>query len=116
MASRFSLSHRVIGYDLARALAVLGMVVVNTTSIFEVSEFSPAWLEPAVDFLYGRAAVVFVMLAGVSVSLMARRHPAPADLRSLRRCLLKRSLLYPAGVSATCIFPDRTASWQGADH
>jgi uncharacterized protein len=93
MAFRSSSSHRVIGYDLARALAVLGMVVVNTTSIFEVSEFSPAWLEPAVDFLYGRAAVVFVMLAGVSVSLMARRHPAPADLRTLRRRLLKRSLL-----------------------
>jgi hypothetical protein len=30
--------------------------------------------------------------------------------------VVKRSLLYPAGVSATCIFPDRTASWQGADH
>jgi uncharacterized protein len=93
MAFRSLSSHRVIGYDLARALAVLGMVVVNTTSILEVSEFSPAWLEPAVDFLYGRAAVVFVMLAGVSISLITRRHPAPADLRTLRRRLFKRSLL-----------------------
>jgi uncharacterized protein len=86
-------SYRVPGYDLARALAVLGMVVVNYTSMLEVSRFSPAWLEPVIDFFYGRAAVVFVMLAGVSVSLMARRRPAPADLRTLRRRLMKRSLL-----------------------
>lgn len=86
-------SCRVPGYDLARALAVLGMVVINYASMLEVSRFSPAWLEPVVDFIYGRAAVVFVLLAGVSVSLMARRRPAPSDLRALRKCLLKRSLL-----------------------
>lgn len=86
-------TYRVLGYDLARALAVLGMVVVNYTSMFEVSRFSPAWLEPVIDFFYGRAAVVFVMLAGVSVSLMARRHAAPEDLRTLRKRLMKRSLL-----------------------
>lgn len=56
-------SYRVPGYDLARAMAVLGMVVVNYTSMLEVSQYSPAWLEPVIDFLYGRAAVVFVMLA-----------------------------------------------------
>ena len=93
MASHPSFSHRILGYDLARALAVLGMVVVNYTSILEVSRFNPVWLEPVVDFCYGRAAVVFVMLAGVSVSLIARRLTAPADLRMLRKHLLKRSLL-----------------------
>jgi uncharacterized protein len=86
-------SRRIPGYDLARALAVLGMVVVNYTSMLEISRFSPAWLEPAVDFIYGRAAVVFVMLAGVSVSLMAIRRSLPYDLRMLRNRLFRRSLL-----------------------
>lgn len=86
-------SRRIPGYDLARASAVLGMVVVNYTSMLEISRFSPAWLEPAVDFIYGRAAVVFVMLAGVSVSLMAIRRSLPSDLRMLRNRLFRRSLL-----------------------
>ena len=86
-------SRRIPGYDLARAVAVLGMVVVNYTSMLEISRFSPTWLESVVDFIYGRAAVVFVMLAGVSVTLMAQRRPAPTDLRMLSRCLFKRSLL-----------------------
>jgi uncharacterized protein len=86
-------SYRVVGYDIARALAVLGMVVVNYSSMLEVSRFSPPWMEAVVDFLYGRAAVVFVMLAGVSVSLMAGRLPAHSDLKALRKRLLKRSLL-----------------------
>jgi uncharacterized protein len=86
-------SHRVSGFDLARALAVLGMIVVNYTSMFEVSRFSPAWLEPVVDFLYGRAAVVFVMLAGLSISLVAGRCVSVAELRTLRRRLIERSLL-----------------------
>ena len=86
-------SSRLPGYDLARALAVLGMVLVNYTSMMEVGVFSPAWLKPVVDFVYGRAAVVFVMLAGVSVSLMHGRCDSPDAIRALQRRLLKRSLL-----------------------
>ncbi len=102
------LSRRVPGYDLARALAVLGMVVVNYTSMLEISRFSPAWLEPAVDFIYGRAAVVFVMLAGVSVSLMTLRRPSPSDLRTLRKRLFRRSLLLL--ISGLALWP-----WWAAD-
>jgi uncharacterized protein len=93
MSSPSPSSYRVIGYDLARALAVMGMVVVNYTSMLEITRFSPAWLEPFIDLLYGRAAVVFVMLAGLSISLMARRRADPADFRTFRKHLMKRSLL-----------------------
>jgi len=86
-------SYRLPGYDLARALAVLGMVLVNFTSMMEVGVFSPAWLKPVVDFIYGRAAVVFVVLAGVSVSQMYARCGSPEAIRTLQRRLLKRSLL-----------------------
>jgi uncharacterized protein len=99
-------SYRVIGFDLARALAVMGMVVVNFTSMLEVSHFSPDWLEPVVDFLYGRAAAVFVMLAGVSISLMARRQTDPANLRVFRKRLMKRSfLLMIAGMALWLWWP-----------
>jgi uncharacterized protein len=59
----------------------------------EVNVFSPAWLKTGIDFIYGRAAVVFVMLAGLSISLMTAGHPSPDTIRTLQRRLLRRSLL-----------------------
>ena len=88
-----SISSRIGGYDVARALAVFGMVLVNYTSMLQVTAFSPPWLKVVVDFIYGRAAVVFVMLAGLSVSLLAARQATPPAMRALRLRLLKRSLL-----------------------
>ena len=92
-------SQRIRSYDIARALAILGMVVVNYSSTMQVDVYPRPWLESAVVFLYGRAATLFVMLAGVSVALMAGRCSTGDQVRALRLRLLKRcALLLVCGI------------------
>ena len=66
-------AERVIGFDLARALAILGMVVVHFSLVMAADRSGPAWLTEVLGFLDGRAAATFVILAGVGVTLMSRR-------------------------------------------
>ena len=71
---------RIEGYDLARALAILGMVIVHFVLVMaseRADEHGPmSWL---VKFLDGRAAATFVVLAGVGITLRTRRAAATAD-------------------------------------
>ncbi|MEJ2038724.1 MAG: heparan-alpha-glucosaminide N-acetyltransferase domain-containing protein [Desulfosarcinaceae bacterium] len=93
-------TQRIRGYDLARAVAILAMVIVNFSSMMGVVSFNSIWIQRTVDFLYGRAAALFVMLAGVSISLMAARNPGPEATRRLQVRLLKRgALLLAAGLA-----------------
>ncbi len=80
---------RIEGFDLARAVAVMVMIVVNYTALMQIGTFSPLWLNRSIDFLFGRAATVFVILAGVSISLLS----AGKSPDEMRRFLLARSLL-----------------------
>lgn len=88
-----STTTRIIGYDLARALAIMAMVLVNFCSIFDLTVFSPDWLETCVDFLYGRAATVFVMLAGLSLAILSNRFKRVSDRIVFKKLIMKRSLL-----------------------
>ncbi len=101
---------RIEGFDLARALAVFGMVVVN----FKIAMMgaSPSETHPllsAAGLLEGRAAATFVVLAGVGLALMSNRPRLSHDLESLRRCrisLFKRAaLLFVVGLLYTPIWP-----------
>ena len=69
--SRFSSpTHRIAGYDLARSIALLGMIFVNFKYLMEAEEYgSPfqIWLSNLLD---GRPAVTFVILAGAGLSLL----------------------------------------------
>ena len=49
---------RLIGYDVARALAFFGMVLVNFKIVMGASGAGPAWLVDAAGLLEGRAAAV----------------------------------------------------------
>jgi uncharacterized membrane protein YeiB len=84
---------RIEGFDLARAVAVMAMVLVNYKAYMQVGTLSPLWLNTLVDFIFGRAATVFVILAGVSVSLIFKRPSVPDGTDGSRRYLLVRSLL-----------------------
>src|SRR3954468_15651359 len=70
---------RIIGYDVARALAILGMLLDHCAQVL-----GPRWPEgwglSVLLCMDGRATAVFVMLAGVGVTLLARRH-TPAEMR-----------------------------------
>ena len=59
---------RVLAVDVARALAIVGMVSVN---VGPTESAEPgAWLY---QLPHGRASILFVLLAGIGVSLMSRR-------------------------------------------
>lgn len=88
-------SRRIHGFDVARALAVGGMVVVNFKVVMGADDGDPSWLRTAAGLLDGRAAAMFVILAGVGASLMTARARAERDLRavtSARDLLLRRAL------------------------
>jgi uncharacterized protein len=81
-------NERLVGLDVARALAIAGMVLVN----FELSltkSAEPSWLATATSLVQGRASALFVVLAGFGLQLMAR---AQGDLGRTRVVVLRRAL------------------------
>lgn len=63
---------RIDGLDLARALAFIGMVIVNFKTVLFVPDGTGA-LDAAVTFLQGKAAAGFVVLAGSGFSFFAQK-------------------------------------------
>lgn len=86
---------RIQGFDIARALAIFGMITVNYRATFPVTVDGPAWLEWMAGQVNGRAAALFVFLAGIGISLLSRRGRLTDDtdlIRADRMNLLRRSL------------------------
>lgn len=86
-------NRRLHGFDVARALAIGAMVVVNFDVIIGDCAIPVKWITVAIESLYGRAAATFVMLAGVSLALMTNRTrfaiaEPPLASYLLRRCAL----------------------------
>jgi uncharacterized membrane protein YeiB len=93
---------RISGFDIARALAVFGMVLVNFKVVMGTEGRGPAWLAQLAGLFDGRAAATFVVLAGVGLSLLVGRAPRPGT----RAKLLKRALfLFVVGLAYTPIWP-----------
>ncbi|MCS1352106.1 DUF418 domain-containing protein [Mechercharimyces sp. CAU 1602] len=86
---------RMIGFDLARALAIFGMVVVNYKIALHAEESSPQWLDALTGLIEGRAAAIFVILAGIGISLMSKKawkdEKDRTHIHSLRQQIWKRS-------------------------
>lgn len=104
-----SLPKRVVGYDLARALAVFGMVFVNFKVVMDAGGLGPDWLVWLAGLFDGRAAALFVVLAGVGIALMskrARETGSVALLRANQTTLLKRAaFLFVVGLLYTPLWP-----------
>ena len=64
-----SLNNRIIGCDLARAVAFLGMLLVNFSVLLGNGTPDPTLLDHLIEMIRGRAAATFVVLAGVGLSL-----------------------------------------------
>jgi uncharacterized membrane protein YeiB len=65
---------RIEGYDLARGLAIWGMVTVHFRLVMAFHARQPAWLHSAVEMLDGRAAALFVILAGIGIALRTAKN------------------------------------------
>lgn len=90
---------RILGLDVARALAVVGMVVVNFRLMLTEggSEGGPFMVFSHLD---GRAAAVFVMLAGMGAAILTRdaRVDATHAAAARKRLLLRGLVLLCIGI------------------
>lgn len=87
------MNNRLEGLDFARALAVLGMMLVNYKLAFEVASSDPLYNLLAI--LEGRAAAVFLTLAGIGIGLMTTKGRLKENgslRRQQRMTLAKRSV------------------------
>ncbi len=67
---------RVVGFDVARCLAILSMVFVNfevVLAMLAMGKSSPTWLRTIASAFEGNASALFVTLAGVGIVLLGRR-------------------------------------------
>lgn len=66
-------SKRVTGFDFARALAIFGMVIVNYKLAMGADGKGGAWIIHFTGLFEGRASAIFVILAGIGISLMTKK-------------------------------------------
>jgi uncharacterized membrane protein YeiB len=92
-----SISKRLHGIDLARAVAIMGMMLIHFNENVGTVPFSgPDWLVWLASQIEGRAAVAFVILAGIGMSLMSRRARLADD--AAEKLAIRSGLLRRAGV------------------
>ena len=98
---------RIIGIDVARAVAVIGMIIVNYKVV--LGDHGEGWVKSFANVFDGKAAATFVMLAGVGLALMtnaALRNNDTQKLRLARVRIAKRALfLFIVGLSYIIIWP-----------
>jgi uncharacterized membrane protein YeiB len=83
---------RVVGLDVARSLAIVGMIAVNVGPRGE-----PGLLGWVYDLPLGRASLLFMLLAGVGMSIMTRSSRAPGGGPLPWRTVLWRAALLLVG-------------------
>jgi uncharacterized protein len=87
---------RIAGLDVARSLAIFGMMVVHFTLVMTDGMPSGKWSDTLINLLDGRPAATFVILAGMGVTLMSRKATASglaADRATIEAVLRRRGLL-----------------------
>lgn len=98
---------RIIGIDVARALAVIGMIIVNFKVVFGTNGLN--WIKSFASVFDGKAAATFVVLAGVGLALMtnsALKNNDRQKLKTIRIRIAKRALfLFIVGLSYITIWP-----------
>ena len=66
-------SDRAPGFDLARAVAVIGMLLMHTIGPVYPADGENQVLSASIGWFHGRAAATFVVLAGVGLGMQVRR-------------------------------------------
>jgi len=98
---------RIIGIDVARALAVIGMIIVNFKVVF--GENGNQILKNITHLFDGKAAATFVVLAGVGIALMSNSAVKKNEVEKLNKIkagIFKRALfLFAIGLSYIILNP-----------
>lgn len=98
---------RIIGIDVARALAVIGMIIVNFKIVFGGEGSN--WVKAFANIFEGKASATFVVLAGVGLALITKSAIQTNNIEKLntaRKRIIKRALLlFLIGISYIVIWP-----------
>lgn len=101
------MKNRIIGIDVARAIAIIGMIIVNFKVVLSHSENS--LLSSILSVLDGKAAATFVVLAGVGIALMSNtaiQNNHKEKLQKAKKGILKRAIfLFLIGLTYLSIWP-----------
>jgi uncharacterized protein len=98
---------RIVGIDVARALAIIGMIIVN----FKIAIGSVGMdsLQSIIGLLDGKAAATFVVLAGIGIAFMSNsaiKNNDPPKLKKVQTSLFKRAIfLFVIGLLYIPIWP-----------
>lgn len=94
--------NRIIGYDIARSIAIFGMIWVHFRIVLQAGK-NPEWLFGLAKICEGRASAIFVTLAGIGMSLMVKSSNDFFEKKEKQKILRKRALfLFVVGL---CYFP-----------
>ncbi len=98
---------RIIGVDVARAFAVIGMIIVNFKMVF--GHEGQSLFRTFSNIFDGKAAATFVVLAGIGLAFMTNSSIKQNNVLKLKRAkikILKRALfLFIIGLSYIFIWP-----------
>lgn len=101
-------NNRIIGFDFARAWAIVGMLLVNYKIVFSGKAVKYPLIEQLISLLEGRAAAVFLVLAGIGIGLMSKRayqNKLPKQRQIVRFTLIKRAIfLFVLGIIQYVLF------------
>jgi uncharacterized protein len=91
---------RILGFDLARAYAIFGMFIVNFNTVFG-SHTNHSGLSGFLNLFNGNSSTLFVILAGMGISLMTNRNNYTLqEKKSIKSTIVKRSwFLFVLGVA-----------------
>ncbi len=101
------MNNRILGLDVARALAVIGMIVVNFKVVF--GDSGNSWLKSFSGVFDGKAAATFVVLAGIGLALMTNNAIENQNKEKLqvakKRIAVRAICLFIIGISYIWIWP-----------
>lgn len=88
--------NRLAGFDVARSLAIFGMMIVHFMLVMTDGQPSEKWSDALLHLLDGRPAATFVILAGIGVTLRSKKGADPlacAERRIIETSLRRRGVL-----------------------
>ncbi len=97
---------RIIGFDLARTYAILGMYIVNFNIVFGNLKDN-SWIGQFLLLFNGNSSTAFVMLSGMGLSLMTNRaYYSESNRKKVRETVLKRAtFLFVLGILLSLWWP-----------
>ena len=78
------MKERIIGIDVARSLAIIGMIIINFKMVF--GSEGAGWVKGFAGLFEGKAAATFVVLAGMGIALMTKSSIKDNDLNNFKSC------------------------------